>query len=35
MGAFGAALAARDGAMAVGPELAPRAELIGSAREDS
>ena len=35
MGAFGAALAARDGAMAVGPELAPRAELIGVAREDS
>jgi predicted CoA-substrate-specific enzyme activase len=35
MGAFGAALAARDGAMAVGPELVPRAELIGVAREDS
>ena len=35
MGAFGAALAARDGATAVGPELAPRAELIGVAREDS
>lgn len=35
MGAFGAALAARDGAIAVGPELAPRAELIGVAREDS
>lgn len=35
MGAFGAALAARDGAVAVGPELASRAELIGMAREDS
>jgi predicted CoA-substrate-specific enzyme activase len=35
MGAFGAALAARDGAMAVGPELAPRVELLGVAREDS
>jgi (R)-2-hydroxyacyl-CoA dehydratese activating ATPase len=32
MGAFGAALAARDGAAAVGPELTPRAELIGIGR---
>ena len=32
MGAFGAALAARDGAAAVGPEIAPRAELIGIGR---
>lgn len=32
MGAFGAALAARDGAAAVGPELAPRAELTGIGR---
>jgi (R)-2-hydroxyacyl-CoA dehydratese activating ATPase len=35
MGAFGAALAAREGAVAVGPELTPRAELIGIGRENS